>query len=60
MRYDEFLPLLQKTPHAELVKIHKLTGIPFSTIRNIRSETTPNPGIRTVERICAYFQAQGK
>lgn len=56
MRFDDFVQMLQQVPYSEMAEIEKVTGVPFSTIRNIRSEITTNPGIRTVETIQTYFQ----
>jgi len=31
------------------------TGIPYETLRRIRSGQTPDPRVKTVERIAAYY-----
>lgn len=42
---------------AQLQKLALLSGVPLTTLWNIRSGSTKNPGIETVRKITPYISA---
>ena len=39
-------------------EIARNTGIPYDTLKKIATRTTPNPGVKHVQRLADYFAPQ--
>lgn len=56
MDYRRPIRALQATPHSELEKVRKATGLGIQTLRQIKYGVTPNPRVDTLEKLAAYFR----
>ena len=50
---------LKAEPPRRLRDVATGAGIPYGTLRKLRAETTRNPRYGTVEKLLAYYRAQG-
>ena len=41
-------------------EVARSTGVPYDTLKKIATRTTPNPGVRHVQVLADYFQAQAQ
>ena len=45
--------------YAQTVHLAKLSGVPFTTIWNVRKGSTENPGIETVRKFAPHIESAG-
>ncbi len=55
---DELVKRLKESK-GELLKIHRATGITYSTIRSIRDGATKHPRIDTFNKLKAHYERSG-
>lgn len=52
-----FADLLSKLRNEDVSLVAKATGVPYETIRRIVAGNTPNPRVKTVDRLASYFDS---
>lgn len=53
--FSEVRERLQPLTYAQVQRLHRLSRVPFTTLWNIRSGITGNPGIETVRKFWDFI-----
>lgn len=41
-------------------EVSRSTGVPYDTLKKIATRTTPNPGVRHIQKLAEYFSEQSR